>query len=152
MTIFKKDAPFVKSLIFITRLLLIVASVLAMSYWLLHFPLVAVLIGAAVGIGTALLIYVFRNRWGDTITINNHSICIERNGKQSIEIAYSSINIATAKKDSLSMIWKAEDKSGFLCIAKERFSDSTWSQLMQCMEASLSAAGVKLSTPNEKSV
>jgi hypothetical protein len=90
-----------------------------------------------------LLIYVIRNRWGDAITISNQAISIEKDGKQRIKIAYSSIKRAILNKDKDSFSLLCESR--FLFVAKEGFSDSTWNQLMQCMETSLSAAGVKLS-------
>jgi hypothetical protein len=145
MTTFRKDASLAKSLVAIARWLLFVPVLLAMNFWLLHFPILSFWAGAAASIVIVSLIYVFRNSWGDTVTITNHSISIEKGGKQRIEIAHSGIKNTIAKSDSLILLWEANNQSGSLFIAKEGFSESTWNQFMQCMETSLNIAGTELS-------
>ncbi len=152
MSTFKKDASFVESLQVIARSLIIIIALFPISYWLFHLTIVSCLIGTAAGVITMLLISMLRNWWGDTITLNTHSICIDKNGKQIVEIPYSSINVARVKKDTLSMTWKVKDKNGMLIIGKERFSKSTWMQLMQCMEKNLTLAGVSFNMATVKPV
>lgn len=113
---------------FLAKLLLLIAALTLLNLWLGFPP--SIIIGVAVfGLGSTMLAYVARGKWGERLELESDTIVVYARGQVRYRIRTNAIKRLVVKHDAVSLIWMEGTRREALILGKERFAPATWQAL-----------------------